>query len=151
MNARKGTLRLVGTGDNELLFQSDCLLSDEHGQLTITFDESESGMDNTQSVIVVTDGLLTLHRTGDYDSCLIFERGRDMPVSIRSPFGSMELRLQTRRLDIVRNGDGVVADIEYNFCAGEQIAMRNGLHLECGVDADSADAAARMRRNTTLI
>ena len=147
MKTQKGTLRLTGTGENDIRLQSECVMISEDGQMTIEFDESLAGLDGTKSVIVISDDAMTLNRTGDYESCLVFEQGREMPVTVGSPYGRIELVLKTRKLDIVRTDKGVTADVEYVFCLGENQTLRNGLHLECGAEGESRQEMRRSQES----
>ena len=131
METWSGTLSLIGTGENEVSLQTECRVTTEDGQWTVLFDETVTGMDGTDSCLVLSEDALTLTRMGAYGTCLVFERDREMPVTLGSPFGELSFVLRTHRLDVVRSARGFVADVEYVFRAGDEVSLKNGLHVVC--------------------
>lgn len=130
MDRRKGYLRLSGAGEGSVSFEGECEVTDDGRQIVIEFDESAGGMEDTRTLLVLSEDTMTLNRIGSYETVMVFANETDSPVRLGSPFGSIDMRLVTDRLEIVRGEGSVNAKVRYRFLLGGG-SLENVLTLEC--------------------
>ncbi len=130
MDRQKGYLRLTGDGEGAVSFEGECEVTDDGRQIVIEFDESAAGIEDTKTLLVLSEGAMTLNRVGSYETVMVFEAAGDNPVRLGSPFGTLDMRLVTDALEIEKHDAGVSAKVRYRFLFGGG-SLENVLTLEC--------------------
>ena len=102
-NVKSDTVELVTTGT----------LQEENGIYVLTYEESEiTGLEGTQTVITVEGEQVTLVRSGQYNSQMVFQEGRRHLSMYNTPYGELAIGVNTRFLlaDLNENGGDIEAD-----------------------------------------
>ena len=100
----------------------------EHGMCTLVYQESEmTGMEGTLTTIHVENegDRVTLMRVGGYNSQMVFEEGRRHLSVYTTPFGSMEVGVNTRHLLAEMDEHGGTIEIEYIIEIEHAVVGRN--------------------------
>ena len=71
------------------------------------YEESEiSGMDGTTTTLVIKDDVLVLEREGSTSTRMEFKKGEDVISLYNTPYGMLNLNIDTKRLKINMNEEG---------------------------------------------
>ena len=71
------------------------------------YEESEiSGMDGTTTTLVIKDDVLVLEREGSTSTRMEFNKGEDVISLYNTPYGMLNLNIDTKRLKINMNEEG---------------------------------------------
>lgn len=82
--------------------------------VTFSYMESEvTGMDGTRTTFIAGDDVVTMLREGTINSRMVFQRGRKHVFVYDTPYGSMTMGVDTRRLQLQRSEDQVELELEY--------------------------------------
>ena len=80
----------------------------------LSYEESEmTGMEGTRSTFRIEPGRVSLIRTGQINSQMVFELGRTHTSLYNTPYGSMEIGLTAKRIDNTISSEGGHLNIEY--------------------------------------
>lgn len=87
------------------------------GTLVLSYQESElTGMEGTETVIhMEEDGKITLVRTGQFNSQMIFEEGERHLTLYQTPYGDLAVGVRTDRLKNTVDMDGGELEISYGI------------------------------------
>lgn len=98
------------------------------------YDETEiSGMEGTTTTLKISDEKVSLIRMGTTSTKMNFKNKLNDVILYNTPYGMLELEVQTKSLDINMNDDGGRVFIDYNLgMIGEE--MQNTL-LEINIEA----------------
>ena len=93
------------------------LESDGEDSFTLSYQESEvTGMEGTLTTFQIEENRVTLMRLGEFNSQMVFERGRRHVSLYHTPYGSLSVGVDTREMSAridQRGGDIRIAyDIE---------------------------------------
>ncbi len=85
------------------------------GCYLIRYDEPESsGMDNTRTEIFITpEQVVTICRSGSYDSDLVLQTGKRHHTVYETPFGSFTLEVETEYARVDLGADGGTISLRY--------------------------------------
>ena len=117
----------------------------EHGMCTLVYQESEmTGMEGTLTTIhVENEGeRVTLMRVGGYNSQMVFEEGRRHLSVYTTPFGSMEVGVNTRHLLAEMDEHGGVIEVEYIIEIEHAVVGRNVFQIR----AKEAEPGSSLKR-----
>lgn len=128
----RGTQRGAGEQDSSVveLVTLGTLQRDEKG-VTISYKETElTGMEGTTTKVRIEDGpKVTLLREGAINTQLIFEMGQWYLALYETPYGSMSVGVQTRRLKNTVSETGGDLEIDYNIEVNNLHAGKNLFRL----------------------
>lgn len=94
------------------------------------YEESEiSGMEGTKTVMKINEDTLRIVRTGTTTSDLMFKQGMDHVSLYSTPFGTLEVMIRPRKVDIDINDNGGNVKLEYKMEALGLEAIENALEL----------------------
>lgn len=86
-----------------------------------TYEETEiSGMEGTTTTIKVSSDEVVLDRVGSTSTKMEFKKNNNVKVLYNTPYGIIDLKINTRRLDIDMNDDGGEIQIDYNLSISGQ-------------------------------
>lgn len=115
-NAGPGAVELVTRGQ----------LAREGEGFTLSYQESEvTGLEGTLTTIQVEPERVTLMRVGEFNSQMVFEKGRRHLSMYDTPYGSMAIGVNTRHLLAELDEHGGEIEIDYAVEIDHAIAGRN--------------------------
>lgn len=122
----------AGANNEDIIdFTSIGKIEIKNNSIYIEYDESElSGMKNTISTIVISEDTVTLNRTGEYISTMVFSEGQETPSDIKTPYGLIHLNIYTNKLDLVTSKNDIELKLNYSFTLGGE-RINNYLTLNC--------------------
>lgn len=98
---------------------------------TISYEESElTGLEGTTTVLHIDGPRVTLLREGAFNSQMVFEAGRRHLSMYETPYGSLSVGIDTRRMKNTVTEGGGDLEIDYaieidNLLAGRNIFRMN--------------------------
>jgi len=93
------------------------------------YDDSEDAAEDTQTVIRVRGGVITMQKTGKLETQFIFERGKDFITEYKTPFGTLGVTLYPTLVDAKMGEQQGRIELEYVLdIAGVQVVNRLNLH-----------------------
>lgn len=115
-NAPPDTMELVTKG----------WLQRDEGGFTLTYQESEvTGMEGTLTTFQIEPERVTLLRTGEFNSQMVFQEGRRHLSMYDTPYGAMSIGVNTRRLLARLDEAGGKIEIDYAIEIDHTVAGRN--------------------------
>lgn len=107
------------------------LVQDGQGGVTVSYQETElTGLEGTTTVVKVEGGRVTLLREGTVNSQMVFEEGRRHLSMYETPYGSLSVGINTRRMKSTLGESGGELEIDYaieidNLLAGQNFFRMN--------------------------
>lgn len=93
---------------------------------TISYEESElTGLEGTTTVLHIDGPRVTLLREGAFNSQMVFEEGRRHLSMYETPYGSLSVGINTRRMKNTVNEGGGDLEIDYAIEIDNLLAGRN--------------------------
>lgn len=99
-----------------------------HGtdRYTISYEETElTGLEGTTTVLDIEGGRVTLLRQGTLNSQMVFEEGRRHLSMYETPYGSLSIGVNTRRMRSTVGESGGDLEIDYAIEVDNLLAGRN--------------------------
>lgn len=114
------------------------------GTLVLSYQESElTGMEGTETVIhMEEDGKITLVRTGQFNSQMIFEEGERHLTLYQTPYGDLAVGVRTDRLKNTVDMDGGELEISYGIEVDNVMTGKSLLKIK--VREDGRNKAVRL-------
>lgn len=101
-------------------------LDREGGMLTLQYEESElTGLEGTLTTIQVEPERVTMLRTGQVNTQMVFQEGRRHLAMYNTPYGAMTVGVNTRHLYAELGEDGGEIEIDYNIEIDHTVTGRN--------------------------
>lgn len=102
----------------------------EGNEYLAEYDESEiSGMEGTKTIMKINHDTLRIVRSGTTTSDLMFKKGFDHISLYNTPFGTLEVVIKPRKVDIDINEEGGNVRLEYKMEALGLDSIDNALEL----------------------
>ena len=96
------------------------------GMLTLQYEESElTGLEGTLTTIQVEPERVTMLRTGQVNTQMVFQEGRRHLSMYNTPYGAMTVGVNTRHLYAELGEDGGEIEIDYNIEIDHTVTGRN--------------------------
>ena len=115
----------VDPNDTELMTEGLMTIADD-GMITLSYQETElTGMEGTTTEFVVKGDVVELNRTGSITSQMIFQLGRPHSSVYNTPWGALQVDINTSSLRHRINEHGGVMDIQYSIAVEHQVTGRN--------------------------
>ena len=95
------------------------------------YEETEiSGMDGTTTSLTIKDGEVILLREGTTNTKMVFNE-KEPSVSLYStPYGTLEISINTKKLKVDMNDDGGELNIDYDMIVMGQKPLTTSLRLK---------------------
>lgn len=94
------------------------------------YDETElSGMEGTTTKLEIYPEKVSLIRIGTTNAKMEFEKDKDYVTLYNTPYGALELKIQTRNLKIDVNEAGGEIFIDYNMSVSGQKPLKTELRI----------------------
>lgn len=128
----KGKQLYAESGPDEMeLVTAGTLKRDVRGGYTISYEESElTGLEGTTTRLHIDGSRVTLLREGSINSQMVFEEGRRHLSMYETPYGSLSVGINTRRMRSTVGEAGGDLEIDYaieidNLLAGQNLFRMN--------------------------
>ena len=113
----------------ELISEGVMTISDG-GVITLVYDETElTGLEGTTTTFVIDGGMVTLTRSGELNSQMIFQMGKRHTSLYETPFGELSIDIQTSRLRHNLTEQGGIMDLRYSISVEHAAAGRNAFKI----------------------
>lgn len=114
-------------GPDEMeLVTAGSLSRNESGGFTVSYQETElTGLQGTTTVLSIDGPRVTLLREGTVNSQMVFEEGRRHLSMYETPYGSMSVGINTRRLKNTMGESGGDLEIDYAIEIDNLMVGRN--------------------------
>lgn len=97
----------------------------------VTYNETEvTGLEGTTTTLKIENNKVTMLRSGQNNSQLIFEKGQRHICSYETPFGAFAIGVISQMLDIDLTETGGVVSAEYQIEINNSTSGINGFHLQ---------------------
>lgn len=94
------------------------------------YKETEiSGMEGTETTFRISDDSFSLMRIGSTNANMDFDKKRNSLTVYDTPYGAMELRIQTNKLEVNINEEGGNVLIDYNLSVSGQSYQNTKLKI----------------------
>ena len=101
-------------------------LAREGGSYTLSYQESElTGLEGTLTTIQVEGEQVTMLRMGEFNTQMVFQSGRRHLSVYNTPYGAMEIGVNTRHLLTELGETGGVIEVDYDIEVDHAVAGRN--------------------------
>ncbi|BFK80306.1 DUF1934 domain-containing protein [Clostridium baratii] len=103
----------------------------ENDEFIATYKETEiSGMQGTDTKLKIGENYIILEREGSTTTKMHFEKNKQTVSLYNTPYGMLELTVNTRELDIEMNENGGNVRIKYDMQVAGQQPIKTELKLE---------------------
>lgn len=121
-----------GDGQPETMqFETDGRMLTDGAETSIIYDESElTGMQGTTTTLKVTDGSVMLIRSGKLASMMIFEEGKTHYSAYDTEFGSINIGVSTKRVQINLGDVGGHIAVDYVMEFNSAFGGRNTIRVD---------------------
>lgn len=83
-------------------------------KIIVRYDESElTGLDNTITSVIIMEKKVILERKGDYESKIEFENNNENVSLYNTPYGTLSITINTKRLSIEKYDDTIFVSASY--------------------------------------
>lgn len=125
----RGLQEYDGEGEVELVTAGT--LSPTEGGWHLTYQESElTGMEGTVTCFDIFPRQVTLTRTGQVCSEMVFEQGRRHLSLYRTPYGNMEVGVAARSVHSTIGEGGGELEVNYAIDIDHALAGENTFHIQ---------------------
>ncbi len=98
---------------------------------TLSYQESElTGMEGTLTTIQVEGEQVSMLRVGEYNTQMVFQTGRRHLSVYNTPYGAMEVGVNTRHLLAELKEDSGIIEVDYDIEVDHALAGRNAVQIE---------------------
>ena len=131
---KKSVIKIVSnaTMENDELIEvvTPGSLKKENDEIVAMYKETEiSGMSGTDTKLRIGDEYIILEREGTTSTKMHFEKGKPTISLYNTPYGMLELTIQTKKLDIDITEDGGDVEIDYEMQVAGQPPIKTKLKL----------------------
>ena len=104
---------------------------DIEGGFKVEYDETElSGMQGTKTTIIIREDSFDLIREGTTETKMEFVINKRTTSMYKTPYGIMDIEIDTRKLSINVNEEGGTINAMYILEIGGQPALKTNLNIE---------------------
>ena len=98
---------------------------------TLSYQESElTGLEGTLTTIQVEGEQVSMLRVGEYNTQMVFQTGRRHLSVYNTPYGAMEVGVNTRHLLAELKEDSGIIEVDYDIEVDHALAGRNAVQIE---------------------
>ncbi|MCI9557252.1 DUF1934 domain-containing protein [Oscillospiraceae bacterium 50-16] len=98
---------------------------------TLSYQESKlTGMEGTLTTIQVEGEQVSMLRVGEYNTQMVFQTGRRHLSVYNTPYGAMEVGVNTRHLLAELKEDSGIIEVDYDIEVDHALAGRNAVQIE---------------------
>lgn len=135
----KGTQKIENEDGDAIEFVTRGDLDRGGGAYTLSYQESElTGLAGTETTICVEPERVTMLRTGQVNTQMIFQEGQRHLSVYNTPYGALSIGVHTRRLTADLGDDGGRIEIDYSIEIDHAVTGRNTFSIDVKNAAPSA-------------
>jgi len=99
------------------------------------YNETEiSGMEGTKTTIIIRKNSFDLIREGTTETKMEFENNKRTVSLYKTPYGVLDVKIDTKKLDININEDGGTINATYLLVIGDQTTLKTKLTIDIKVN-----------------
>ena len=99
------------------------------------YNETEiSGMEGTKTTIIIRKNSFDLIREGTTETKMEFENNKRTVSLYKTPYGVLDVKIDTKKLDININEDGGTINATYLLVIGDQTTLKTQLTIDIKVN-----------------
>jgi len=118
-----------GTPDSSEMMTQGKLYPREDG-FALEYEETEiTGMEGTTTSFVREGDVVSLTRSGSFNSQMVFQEGRQHSSLYRTPYGTLDVDIRTGRIRSSINELGGVMEIDYDIAVQKQLMSKNRFQI----------------------
>ena len=127
-----GTQQLEGEAPESIELVTEGSYCYEPGYITFSYVETQmTGLEGVVTTFTIeNDKTVTLRRTGQINSQMVFEPGRTDDSLYEAGPGALMLRIQTKSLTVLMNEHGGIFDLAYSIEVEYATCGLNSYHIE---------------------
>lgn len=126
----RGQQAFEGAEEETVELVTEGVLQRESGGYTLSYQESEvTGLGGTLTTFQVEKDCITLLRVGEYNSQMVFQEGRRHMSLYETPYGSLSIGINTRRMRTQLSDRGGEIEIDYNIEIDHRVAGINAFQI----------------------
>lgn len=101
----------------------------------VEYNETKlSGMEGTKTTIIIRTNSFDLIREGTTETKMEFENNKKTISLYKTPYGVMDVKIDTKKLDINVNEDGGVINAMYILEIGGESALKTNLTIDIKIN-----------------
>ena len=101
----------------------------------VEYNETKiSGMEGTKTTIIIRKNSFDLIREGTTETKMEFENNQRTVALYKTPYGVLDVKINTKKLDINVKEDGGTIDTMYILEIGDQTALKTNLTIDIKVN-----------------
>jgi len=105
------------------------------GGFKVEYKETKiSGMEGTKTIIIIRKNSFDLIREGTTETKMEFENNKRTVSLYKTPYGVLDVKITTKKLDININEDGGTINTMYILEIGDQTALKTNLTIDIKVN-----------------
>ncbi|MBP1890652.1 uncharacterized beta-barrel protein YwiB (DUF1934 family) [Clostridium moniliforme] len=106
-------------------------IKNENDEIIATYKETEiSGMDGTDTKLRIGKDYVILEREGSTTTKMHFQKDKQSVCLYNTPYGMLELTIDTKDLEIDVNEEGGNVEIKYEMKVADQPSIKTQLKLD---------------------
>ena len=119
------------TDDSDITLTTEANFKKQDGVYFINYEESEiTGLDGTKTSIEVGDNYVSLSRSGNINSQMLFMKDRKTSSYYNTPYGNMMIDIFTNNLDIDVTNDGGEIKVGYLLDINSSQSSKNNFEIQ---------------------
>ena len=128
----RGMQDLEGVGDDVIELVTEGRLRQEgEKDFLLSYQESElTGLDGTMTTLQIHEDKVTLLRTGEVNTQMVFEEGKRHLSLYETPYGALSVGVNTRRMDLHLGSGGGDIEIDYAIEIDHTVAGENLFRIQ---------------------
>lgn len=126
----KGVQKYEGAPPDVVELVTEGVLARCGKSYTLSYQESElTGLEGTLTTIHVDGDEVSLMRVGEFNSQMVFRKGRRHLSLYNTPYGAMTIGVHTRHLLAELSDQGGELEVDYSVEVDHTVAGRNVFHI----------------------
>ncbi len=126
----KGDRRQIDDENDTVEFVTSGSLSFENGVYSLHYAESElTGMDGTQTTVMVENNKVTVERRGFVSSHMVFEQGQKHLSLYETPVGAITVGVNASAVESTLDENGGQLNVDYSIEIDNAFAGYNGFSI----------------------
>ncbi len=131
MNNAKFYLYTSENGEEKYSMISDCELTRLGDSVSMYISEPEGNF-----IIGISEGIITLTRTGEHNYTLVLEEGVTRPFAIKTQYGVINANLMPHRVIIKDHTDEIKVYLKYQICFADSAVVSNIVKIKCIINKE---------------
>lgn len=131
-NATIELVSVQSSGDlnDKIEFVTDGNICVRSGKTYVTYKEHrDMGMGNSRVVLKIEEDMVTMRRMGDFQTVMIYKSGEITDFNYGTPFGELNIKIRTERIENTLTEDGGRLTMEYLLFTGGDVT-KNELEIK---------------------